>query len=100
MAKLALLTGKGKMEREGSEIIYPIYRLRITTDDCMHEIDVKLDKVARRIIPYMFAVVDTEQYVEDDMGNKLKLYGLKERNVEITTPNEEKSEKDSSDFWK
>lgn len=80
MATLQILKGKGRMTgNDGTDIVYPINKLRITTIDGQHEIDIKLDKTARHILPYMFDVVATDSYTEDENGNKCQVWLLQDK---------------------
>lgn len=75
--KCAYIVGQGEMVVDGKEVKYPIHKL-IIQNKRGEEIEIKLDKLNRRLITYLFKVEDTNTMVEDENGVQCKLYNLVE----------------------
>lgn len=75
MAKIAYIVGNGSMEVDGKQISYPVHKLLIANKKG-DELEVKLDKINRKLLTYVFDVKDTGQMVQDENGVQCKMYNL------------------------
>lgn len=75
MPKLAYIVGTGSMEVDGKLINYPVHKLLIANKRG-DELEVKLDKVNRKLITYIFEMKDTNTMVEDENGVQCKMFNL------------------------
>lgn len=79
MAYIQLLRGKGTFTgNDGNTITYPIEKL-VLANDAGEKVEIKLDKMTKRLIPYLFKVVKSGELVQDDNYNELELYYLEEK---------------------
>lgn len=79
--KCAYIVGSGEMEVDGKTIKYPIHKLLISNRKG-DEMELKLDKVNRKLIGFMFDLEDTNTIVEDENGVQCKLIKVSEHNEE------------------
>lgn len=75
--KCAYIVGKGEMQVDGKTVNYPVHKL-IIQNKKGEEMELKLDKINRKLIGYMFDLTDTNTMVEDENGVQCKLYKVSE----------------------
>lgn len=75
MAKIAYIVGTGSMEVDGKQINYPVHKLLIANKRG-DELEVKLDKLNRKLLTYVFDLKDTGTMVQDENGVQCKMYNL------------------------
>lgn len=83
MPKVYQIQGYGEFyDNNGNLQKYPINKLVLSNGE--DTLEFKLDKVQKRILPYMFDLVKTDIKTEDDNGVECDLYELKDRgSVEV-----------------
>lgn len=75
MAKIAYIVGTGSMEVDGKQINYPVHKLLIANKRG-DELEIKLDKINRKLLTYVFDLKDTGTMVQDENGVQCKMYNL------------------------
>lgn len=63
-----IIQGHGTMERDGNTSTYPIYRLVLANSKTGQQLEFKVDKINRRLLPALFKVVSTDTMTEDING--------------------------------
>lgn len=75
MPNVYLIKGKGSFtDNEGKTTTYPVEKLVISNGES--DVEIKLDKIAKKLIPYLFSVTDTGVKTEDENGVECKLFRL------------------------
>ena len=76
MPKVAIIKGTGSFSGD-VEVHYPIYKL-VLFNKQGNSLEIKLDKLTKKMLPFMFNLVENESDFEDDNGNVCKLYTMEE----------------------
>ena len=77
-----LLKGKGSFtDNEGKEVIYPISKL-VLANSQGDSLEIKMDKTTKRLLPYIFKIVPSNELTEDEAGNQVEIHYLKEKFAE------------------
>lgn len=74
---LRVAKGKGVMSVDGKDIQYPINKLLVSNGKDV--VEVKLDKMARRLLPYLFDYHQLDYKYEDDNGVQCDVFEIKDR---------------------
>ena len=75
---ICYITGVGTFTNENGQQKYQVHKLRIYNKSGQ-DIEVKLDKTARRILGFMFDFQELEEMTEDENGVQCTMYQLKDK---------------------
>lgn len=73
-----IITGHGTMTRDDQTTTYPIYRLVLANSKTGQQLEFKVDKINRRLLPALFKLVDTDTMTEDINGVQCKVLEIEE----------------------
>lgn len=79
MAQILYIKGQGHFETEdGKTVNYPINKL-VLCNTHGEQLEIKLDKLSNRILPFMFNLEESDQVYVTESGDECDLYYLKEK---------------------
>ena len=74
---LRVAKGKGVMSIDGKDIQYPINKLLVSNGQDV--VEIKLDKMARRLLTYLFDYHELDYKYEDDNGVQCDVFELRDK---------------------
>lgn len=76
---ISYATGKGHFtDNEGKDVVFPINLLILSNGTST--IEIKLDKISNKLLPYMFDMTPTDMVYESDNGYQLEHFYLNDKN--------------------
>lgn len=77
--KISYATGKGHFtDNEGKDVVFPVNLLVLSNG--YTTIEIKLDKISNKLLPFMYDLTPTDMVYESDNGYQLDHYELSDKN--------------------
>lgn len=75
MPKVYLIKGQGTFtDNEGKTVKYPVEKLILSNGE--DQVEIKIDKITKKLIPHLFSVTDSGILTEDENGVECVLYNI------------------------